>query len=130
MASTEPCLHSSIGLRRLRFAVKLGWGEEERKTPQFVFFDIQLRFPALPKGCITDELNETVCYGEMSGVVRQICQQGEFRLIEHLGYRVYSAVKEFIPPRHLLWVKITKEKPPVPELLDGSTFSLGDWVET
>jgi dihydroneopterin aldolase len=109
--------------------VRLGWGDEERSSPQFVAFDVQLRFPALPQGCMSDDLDGTVCYDKLSQAIQHVCSQREFRLIEHLGWSVFQALKGTIPTQVQLWVRVLKEKPPIAALQDGASFSIGDWNE-
>jgi len=129
MASNAPYLFSSLTLEGFRQKVHLGCGEEERRVPQFVQFNVEIRFSALPQGCLTDDLEDTVCYAEMSEALREICQRSEYRLIEKLGWTAYSTLKKQLPPTVKLRIKLIKEKPPVPDLLNGSSFCVGDWAE-
>ncbi|MEO5970377.1 MAG: dihydroneopterin aldolase [Bdellovibrionia bacterium] len=122
------CLFSSVSIAGLRLKVRLGCGEAERQVPQYVSFDAEVRFKQPPKGCLTDRLEETVCYAEMSEKIRALCEQNEFHLIEKLGWDVYSAIKEILPAATELKIRVTKEKPPVPDLHGGSVFVLGDWI--
>jgi dihydroneopterin aldolase len=120
---------SSLALHSLRLKVKLGCGAEERLIPQYVRFDVRLRFSALPQGCFTDRLEETVCYAEMSESVRTVCNRQEYCLIEKLGWDAYSQLKKILPPDVQLWVRVVKEKPPVADLEDGTSFTVGDWEQ-
>jgi dihydroneopterin aldolase len=121
-------LFSAVSIQGLRLKVRLGCGEAERQVPQYVSFDAEVRFKELPHGCITDRLDETVCYAAMSERIRELCELNEYHLIEKLGWDAYSAIKEILPEDTELKVKTTKEKPPVADLQGGSTFVLGDWL--
>src|SRR2546423_1880040 len=97
MASTELCKHSRLSLNGLRLQVKLGCHREERQIPQFVRFDVQICFKSPPAGCISDQLEDTVCYARLSELTRNVCNKSEYHLIEKLGWDVYSALKESLP---------------------------------
>jgi len=121
---------SSISINRLRILVSLGCSAEERQTLQYVSFDVQVRFSEPPRGCITDSLEETVCYAKLCKKIKEVCDRSEYQLIEKLGWDVYQGIKEFLPKDSQLWVRATKEHPPVPQLEGGSAFSIGDWVHS
>jgi len=129
MVSNAVCQFSALTLNGLRLKVRLGCGEEERRVPQYVRFDIRVRFESIPSGCLTDALNETVCYAEISDTLRQVCARREFLLIEKLGWDAFSSLKERLPRGTQLWIRTTKEKPPIADLQDGASFCLGDWAE-
>ncbi len=128
MASTAPSLFSTLALHSLKYKVRLGCTPEERSVPQGVRFDIQIRFESLPGGSFNDDLNETICYAKLSNRARVICDMREYQLIEKLGWDAFSALKEIIPPNVKLWLRVTKEKPPVAELEGGASFSVGEWI--
>lgn len=128
MALPIPCLFSSVSIIGLRLQVKLGCGEAERQVPQYVSFDAEVRFKQIPQGCLTDRLEETVCYAAMSEKIRALCEGHEYHLIEKLGWDAYSSIKKILPETSELRVKTTKEKPPVADLHGGSVFIIGDWI--
>jgi dihydroneopterin aldolase len=119
---------SSLSINRLRLLVSLGCSVEERKVLQYVSFDVQIRFSTLPSGCVTDSLEQTVCYAKLCQKIKDVCDLQEYQLIEKLGWDVYQAVREFLPQDTFLWLRATKEHPPVAHLEGGSAFSIGDWV--
>ena len=83
-----------LNLNGLRCRVRLGWEAQERVQPQWVFFDVAVRFQELPEGCISDRLEGTIGYDALSDWIRELCDSGEFRLIEKLGYQVYLRLRE------------------------------------
>lgn len=130
MAFTGRCPFSAITLNGLRLLVRLGCKEEERHIPQYVRFDVKVRFSELPQGCSSDQLEETVCYALLSQKVHEVCDRAEYALIEKLGWEVFRSLKEILPPSCQLWIRVLKEKPPIPEPLNnGASFCLGDWAE-
>lgn len=121
MSSTPVSLRTFLALKDLRVQVRLGCEEEERRNPQFVRFDVQIRFPSMPEGCLTDRLKDTICYAELSEKLNGVCEQ-DYCLIEHLGWKAFSATKELLTPGTLLGLRVIKEKPPIPNLEGGSRF--------
>jgi 7,8-dihydroneopterin aldolase/epimerase/oxygenase len=130
MSYKTACQQRSLSLNNLRFPVKIGCSEQERAVPQYVRFDVQIRFEDLPRGCLSDELKDTVCYFRTAQRIREICNRSEYQLIERLGWEVFSELKELMPAPLKLGVRITKEKPPVPGLEGGASFFLAEWAES
>ncbi len=120
-------IHASLFLRGYRQRVHLGVGEEERKIPQWVRFDLELRFPKAPEACRSDELSETACYAALCERIREICEQKEFRLIEKLGWEVFHSVRNLVARDTRLMLTVCKEAPPIPGLEHGASFTLSDW---
>jgi 7,8-dihydroneopterin aldolase/epimerase/oxygenase len=120
---------STLVLNGLRQSVRLGCEAEERQVPQFVRFDVKVRFESLPLACMTDDLKDTVCYAELGERIKKICQMTEYRLIERLGWDTFQELKTLLPSGALLWLKIHKERPPIPYENEGSSFVLGDELE-
>jgi dihydroneopterin aldolase len=129
MASINKCPFSSLSLDRFQQKVRLGWGEEERRIAQDVSFDIRIRFNTIPKGCVSDQLNETICYKELSDQIREVCQKREYRLIENLGWTVFEKLKGSLPDQVQLFVRAIKEKPPIPDLKGSAHFCVSDWLD-
>lgn len=118
---------TQLSLQQLRILVRLGCSAEERLVPQYVSFDVQIRFYTPPEGCFTDALEQTVCYAELSQTIKSVCERQEYQLIEKLGWDVYTAVRNFLPQPCLLRVSANKEHPPVAHLEGGATFTVSDW---
>jgi dihydroneopterin aldolase len=121
------CQFSSIEIHDLKLKVRLGCEKEERTIPQFVSFDAEVRFKHAPRGCLTDQLEDTVCYADLCSKIRLLCEGTEYHLIEKLAWEAYGAIKEILPETTELKVKVTKEKPPVRDLHGGSIFIISDW---
>jgi dihydroneopterin aldolase len=71
-------------------------------------------------------LEDTICYGAISEKILKICNLREYRLLEKLGWDVYSALRESLPKTIQLSVQATKEKTPIKALQDGAKFSITD----
>lgn len=116
---------TSMTLNNLELNATLGWPDIERAQPQKIIIDINIQFVTPPKACITDTLEDTVCYDTLVKIVKNIVSSKEFHLLEHLGYEIYRGIKESItqPTNIGLYVK---KQPPIPELTGGAAFYFGD----
>ena len=123
-------MKSALGIDGLRLQCRLGCTADERAIPKTVHFNVRIRFAEMPRGCQTDRLEDTLCYAEISGILKRVTESREFSLIESLAYDAFQALKKDLPIPQPLWLEVVKEKPPIPELRDGSRFSLGDWEPT
>ncbi len=119
----------SILIKNLAVPVKLGVGKQERATPQEILIDLKITFPTLLKGCINDEIQDTLCYDTLSREIVNLCAQGDFKLIEFLAHEILKLVKKMLPT-HLVKPQkvnvIIYKKPPVQNLKDYVSFSLSD----
>ncbi len=120
---------TQIQINGLLLKTHLGWGAKERQKVQPIRVDAWLRFQKVPLACKTDDLKETVCYGQVSDCIRELIEKREFRLIEYMAAEAYNAVKkEFLQNKKIdFTIKITKLKAPVKNLKDGSVFWYGDF---
>lgn len=118
--------HAILEVTHYETQAHLGWTDEERATPQKIALDITLRYPKLPEACLSDELSDTQCYAQLIECAEKICQSATFKLLEHLAYRIYDALKNQINiPETSVFVRAHKLNPPVAFLKDAS-FSVGD----
>lgn len=125
MGFTKPC-QSSLSLNGLRLPIKLGCGPEERVEPQMVRFDVSVSFATLPVGCRSDSIEDTACYARIAEEVSRVSVRQEYHLIESLALQAFAAIKEILTPDQRLWLKVTKEKPPIPFMNEGASFIIQD----
>jgi dihydroneopterin aldolase len=119
--------NSKLHIRKLRLMVHLGCTAAERSKVQPVDVDFIFKFEGIPTGAISDQILETICYDEISKLMKKIILDKEFNLVEKLGYDLFHGVKSQIPTKTLCWIQVTKLSPPVDDLLGGVSFSFGDW---
>jgi dihydroneopterin aldolase len=119
-------INSQLCIRRVELSVFLGWSEEERKHKQSVFLDIDIVFSTPPPACVTDDLQDTLCYAALTKDLQDYLQKKEFHLIEHLAREIYRFVKSYSSsPTYRHYIHVTKY-PSIPGLLEGVRFSYGD----
>lgn len=129
MGFRRPSQSSLLSLNGLKIPVRIGYGEEERKNPQTIRFDVRVRFSTLPKGCTSDDLQDTLCYDEIAQKIRRVSTRQEYRLIERLAWDCYLLLRETMPADSSLGIRVTKEIPPIEGLTEGASFCVGDGPE-
>ena len=126
--SRLPIAFHTLSIRDLSLPVHLGCLPDERREAQEVRFRVECRFHKAPRGIETDEIDETVCYSQISEILRKHCASGEFKLIERLAVEAFYLLRELVPTETCaLALSVHKVKPPVPGLLGGSHYSCGDF---
>lgn len=112
---------------RARLRARVGNTVAERSKPQAIELSLAISFRRKPSACTSDMLEETVCYDNLVQVARKRCGLQTYKLIECLCFDLFCDIKRLLPRGVLLWVSITKVRPPVPELRNGVSFAIGDW---
>lgn len=116
---------SNISLNGLELSVNLGWPEEERQQKQLVLVDVNIRLLKPPQACHTDQLEDTFCYDALVTAIKSYTTQESFRLVEHLGYKIYKLIKDITQNNALVTIRLHK-KPAIANLTGGVAFSYGD----
>ena len=125
-AESTPFFHA-LRIQDLRVHVRLGCLEDERATPQEVRLTVEIRFPQAPLGEATDELADTLDYGQLSAQLKRHVEQTEFRLIERIGRDCLDIGRRLAGPSDQVGVKVHKLHPPVEGLLGGAVYACGDF---
>ena len=114
----------SVGLAAFRLLVSIGWEAAERAVPQVVRFDLDVTLPVEPRAGLTDELRDTVDYGQLAETIRTVANQGPYRLLERLALAVREAIRLQLPPDARYTLRVTKEHPPIPNLEGGASVTI------
>lgn len=99
-----------IELEDIRSFCRLGVYDEERASGQEIKVDLSLELD-LSKAALSDDLEDTVNYADISTIVQETAQAKEYFLIEHLAHETISKVfkhSEFIKS-----IKIKVYKPTI-----------------
>lgn len=115
----------SLLVRDIELAVHLGWKDDEQSQKQTVLLDIDIQFPQPPKACVSDDLQDTVCYFSLIEEIRNKITIKTFRLIEHLSCEIYRLIKPQLPDKSKLIIRVTK-RPKIEGFSGTSQFSYGD----
>lgn len=116
---------TTLHIHRLELALHLGWGEKERARKRSVLLDVRIRFSKPPAACLSDKLEDTVCYAKLCDGIRLEISKKEYRLIEHVSAEIYAYIKKQITPYAELSLRITKY-PAIGGLKEGVSFDYGD----
>lgn len=117
----------SLRMKELVLFLRLGCTEEERRVPQELRFDVELRFPSPLRAGESDELGDTVCYGQLADALRRhFGSVKEMKLLERVADEAYRVARE-LGKGAAVAVEARKVSPPVEKLLGGAFFRVGDW---
>lgn len=117
----------SLRMKELALELRLGCTEAERRVPQEVRLDVELRFPSPLRAGESDELSDTVCYGRLADAIgRHFRERGEIHLIERVAEEAYKVASE-LAKGGLVAVEARKVHPPVERLLGGAFYRVGDF---
>jgi len=100
--------NSSLFIEGLELPVYLGWTNNERAEKQIVLLDIDMYFVQPPRACISDQLDDTVCYSALITNINQHLLNKTFHLIEFLTSELYRFIKQQIPHPSNVIVRISK----------------------
>jgi len=81
----------TIFISEIKAEVKLGVPEWERMLPQTVLLDIEIDMPH-SRSCQTDDIQDTIDYGQVVVQVRQSLAEKSFRLVEALAEHVCQLI--------------------------------------
>ena len=114
-----------LWLRDLELSVNLGWPEEERHEAQIIGLDVEIYFPQPPRACISDQLDDTICYASCIAELKQQLAGKHYKLVEHLSHDIYTALKSLLPTETKVVLHVAKH-PQIDGLTGGICFSYGD----
>ena len=112
-----------IHLRDLRVTGTHGVLAEEQTRAQPFAIDVVLSVD-LSSASSSDELGDTVDYGEVTGVVAGIVEGEHFALLERLAGRIVEVVLGLDDRIGAVDVTVTKLRPPVPSDLSSAAVRL------
>lgn len=118
-----------LSINDLRLWASLGNSLEEQANLQPISLYIQLSFITKPLACITDNLNDGVCYAKIVELVRNILQIKVFNLLEHLTSYLHTEIQQYLEkifPNIELKIIVNKLSPPVANIFGGVTFELAE----
>lgn len=99
-----------------------GVGEAEREVGQRMIFDLEL----VPERCgatASDDVIETIDYGEVTELVAELATGARYRTLERLVTVLAAAVLDRFPARSVT-VRATKPVPPVPFTMNGASVEI------
>lgn len=107
-----------ITLRGMQFMGRHGVPDEERAEPQPFEVDVVVRLD-LSRPSETDELADTVDYGTLFKLARQVVEERSFHLLEALAGAIAAAVLAAHPVDDVE-VRVRKPKAPLPGAFESA----------
>lgn len=101
----------TIAIEGIELRGRCGVTPEERAVGQTLVVDVRLE-PSAHAAALSDDLTDTVDYGRVVTMVRDVVEGGEFHLLERLATVIADEIWEAFSP-DLLEVAVTKPSPPV-----------------
>ncbi len=99
----------TIFLSEVKVQTKLGVPEWERMVEQTILLDIEIGYD-LSKASKSDDVNDTIDYGEVVNRVRETLKEHSFQLVEALAEHLCQLImQEF----NAAYVKIKVSKPSI-----------------
>lgn len=96
-----------IFISEIKAGVKLGVPDWERMLPQTILLDIEIAMPH-SQSCKTDDIQDTIDYGQVVVQIQESLSANTFRLVEALAEHVCQLILgNFDTP----WVKVRVAKP-------------------
>ena len=109
-------LSGVLFIKDLVVPTHIGVTEDERNLLQNISIDIELKFKELPKGCLSDNILETICYKSICDEIFHHVKNREFNLIEKLSSEIYDLLNE---KSLFSKIRLLARKKPVIEGLNG-----------
>ncbi|MEJ7220662.1 dihydroneopterin aldolase [Staphylococcus gallinarum] len=111
-------MSDTIFLNGLKFYGYHGALPAENEIGQIFIVDITLKVDLKPAG-ESDQVTDTVHYGEVFEDVKAIMKGEPVNLLEHLAERIAKRINSHYNRVMETKVRITKENPPIPGHYDG-----------
>ena len=111
-----------LKIEPFRIWIRLGCMPSEQAQLQPVDIEVELNFHEMPKGCVTDNLDDTVCYADFCKVSKELCERKNFALIEHLAHDLHKEFEKIVKGRAEISVVVHKLNPPVDGFANGVIF--------
>jgi len=100
-----------INLTDISLHVYLGVYEFEQRDAQAVSVDVTLNFLAMPQGCISDKIDDVICYAMISDTLQYTAQEKRYHLIEHLGFDLIQALTRTLKTPADIRLRVHKKPP-------------------
>jgi dihydroneopterin aldolase len=115
-------IKSILEINKLMLPIFIGVEESERTKAQVIEFNIAMEFEALPKACKSDHIDEAICYDKLTSLIKDFCNNKEFRLIEHLCYSLHQHLQTSLP--HIKLKLQVCKTPPIEEIQGNCCYSI------
>lgn len=82
-------------------------------------------FKEEPKACSTDKVSDSVCYAELVSLIEEVATNNPCALIERLAKVLLEKIEKALAGQvSRIDLRVSKERPPIPDLLSPVSFSI------
>ncbi len=113
---------TKLSLKSMIFYGYHGVYEEERKLGQQFAVDVEM-VKDLSDAGFQDDLHLTINYAEVYGIVKEVVETEEFKLIEGVGLAILKRLAEKYILKSLT-VRVRKNHPPLGGLVEAAEFEI------
>ncbi|HMS71496.1 MAG TPA: dihydroneopterin aldolase [Baekduia sp.] len=110
--ATDELTEVMVEVRGLSLYTHHGVGAAEREVGQRILVDLRIEVSDCD-ATVTDEVEDTIDYGEVCTTVALVAQQRSYKTLERLCSAVADKIIDHFGADSV-WVKITKPEPPIP----------------
>ena len=111
-----------ILINDLRFESVIGVLDHERLAPQPLRVDVDIEVDLHDAG-VSDDLEQTVHYGEVAVALADLARGTQYLLLERLAQHMAEVVLSF-PLVRAVELTLTKLRPPIPEQIDSTAVRI------
>ncbi|MFC7443337.1 dihydroneopterin aldolase [Laceyella putida] len=106
-----------IFLNQMRFYAYHGAYPEENRLGQRFYVDVEMKMNLQPAAA-TDDLEQTVNYGQVYELIEREMTQTKVKLLETLAERIAGRILDHFPVEEVR-LRVTKPDPPIPGHYDS-----------
>lgn len=115
---------SNLTISDLKLWIHLGCSDQEKYHPQLVSFDILIDFFQNPQAVLSDKLEDSVCYANITNIVKETISNKKYNLIEYLAANTYDEIIKHTGNKEIsLTVTVKKLSPPVKDIHGYVSFT-------
>lgn len=115
---------SNLTISDLKLWVHLGCSDQEKYHPQLVSFDILIDFFQNPQAVLSDKLEDSVCYANITNIIKETISNKKYNLIEYLAANTYDEIIKHTGNKEIsLTVTVKKLSPPVEDIHGYVSFT-------
>lgn len=117
---------SILEIKQLILPLHIGVTKEERAILQDIEFNITINFYTILNACESDQIDDALCYDNLTQEIKEFCKKNEFHLIEHLSFVLHRYIREnYLNSQDKLTLQICKFAP-VKEIKGQCCFTIND----
>lgn len=117
-------MRSILSIHALELQIHLGVSASERQQAQRVELDIDLEFAEIPRVVMNDQVEDVLCYDQLTKRIKKELELQEFLHIERLAGAALSILQELDPKPKQVSVEVKKFTPPMDQKVEAVSFRI------